>query len=167
VAALASGRLVGRFGEHGPLVIGLAGGGLAMLGLLRLATDGPDTVWWNLALLGAGIGLCGTPMSAIAMSAVDSRRAGMASAVINAMRQLGQVFGVAVLGALVYAGPSIHQGAGRLRPPEAGHFVDGLHHALTLSGVALIATALLAAVLTRPRRTPRSEEAAPAGAETI
>lgn len=167
VVALASGRLVGRFGEYGPLVIGLAGGGFAMLGLLRLATDGPDAVWWNLALLGAGIGLCGTPISAIAMSAVDSSRAGMASAVINAMRQLGQVFGVAVLGALVYADPSIHPGTGRLSPSQAGHFVDGLHHALTVSGVALIATAMLAAVLTRPRRTPRSEEPTRAGAETI
>jgi len=67
------------------------------------------------ALLGGGIGLCGTPISAIAMSAVDVPRAGMASAVVNSLRQVGQVFGVAVLGALVYA--RLPGGAGG-RPPR-------------------------------------------------
>lgn len=37
------------------------------------------------------------------MNAVDRRRAGMASGVVNAVRQLGQAFGIAVLGALLYA----------------------------------------------------------------
>jgi len=69
----------------------------------------------NFALLGVGIGLCGTPMSTLAMSAVDVDRAGMASAVLNALRQVGQVFGVAVLGALVYAHLSAGRG-GVLRP---------------------------------------------------
>jgi EmrB/QacA subfamily drug resistance transporter len=120
LAAALSGRLVGRIGERGPLVAGLAIGGAATLALLRL---GPETdlgaAWWGLALVGAGAGLCGTPASAIAMSAVEASRAGMASAVVNAMRQVGQVFGVAVLGALVYAQLPSARGGGRLDPAEA------------------------------------------------
>jgi hypothetical protein len=51
-----------------------------MIGLLRLAAATPvGAIWWNFALLGAGIGMSGTPVSVIAMSAVAAARAGMAS----------------------------------------------------------------------------------------
>ena len=152
-AASASGRLVGRIGPRWPMTAGLAVAGAATWGLLRLRLDtGIGAIWWNFALLGGGIGLCLTPMTAIAMSAVDTSRAGMASAVHNSFRQLGQVFGVAVLGALVYArlphgtaGPALSQAAGRL-------FVTGLHDALWVSGLSLVAAATLTAALLRPRR---------------
>jgi DHA2 family methylenomycin A resistance protein-like MFS transporter len=159
LAATASGRLVGRVGERAPLVAGLIISSAAMLGLLRLGVDTDiSEVWWNFALLGAGIGLCGTPMSTIAMSAVDSSRAGVASAVLNAARQIGQVFGVAVLGALVYANLPGHAGQ-RLDPSHASQFIDGLHHAVWVSGLALLAAAVLAAVLmARPRHEPGAAE---------
>ncbi len=54
--------------------------------------------------MGLGGGLCLTPMTATAMAAVRAERAGMASAIHNSMRQVGQALGVAVLGSLVYAG---------------------------------------------------------------
>jgi MFS transporter, DHA2 family, methylenomycin A resistance protein len=152
-AAIVAGRIVGRIGERWPLLGGLVIAGLATLGLLRLQ---PGTligaIWWNLALLGAGIGLCGTPMSTIAMSAVGADRAGMASAVVNAARQVGQVFGVAVLGALVFARlPG--SGAGRwLAPAQQALYVTGLHHALWLAGLLLLAAALLTAGLFTSRR---------------
>lgn len=148
LAAAASGRLVGRIGERAPLVTGLIISGAATLGLLRLEPDtGIGAIWWNFALLGAGIGLCGTPMSTIAMSAVEVSRAGMASAVLNALRQAGQVFGVAVLGALVYADLP-NGGAGRrLDAAQGSLFVDGLHHALWVSGLALLGAAAIVAVL--------------------
>jgi MFS transporter, DHA2 family, methylenomycin A resistance protein len=143
-AAIASGRLVGRFGERGPLLAGLVISGLATLGLLRLQPGtGIGAIWWNLAILGAGIGLCGTPMSTIAMSAVGADRAGMASAVVNTMRQAGQVFGVAVLGALVYAGlPAAGGAGGHLPPAQQADFVTGLHHALWVCGLSLLAAAV-------------------------
>lgn len=157
VAAPLSGRLAGRFGARGPMIAGLALAGAATLALLRLGPDtGLGAIWWNLALAGFGVGLCLTPMTATAMSAVGAARAGMASAVHNALRQLGQVLGVAVLGALVYAGlPGGHGGAqlaAGLRPA----FVDGLHHAIWVSGSALLAAAVLASVLfARAIRNPR------------
>ena len=141
VTAPLSGRLTGRVGARWPMVAGLVAAGAAMLGLLRL---GPGTAtgatWWDFAVAGAGVGLCLTPMTQVAVSAVPASRAGMASSVHNALRQFGQVLGVAVLGALVYA-----------RPGSAG-FVAGLHAAMWVSGTALLGAAALAAVLLRPGR---------------
>lgn len=145
LAAAMSGRLVGRLGERWPLIVGLAGAGAAMLGLLRLGVATPTgAIWWNFALLGGAIGLCGTPMSTIAMSAVGTDRAGMASAMVNAVRQVGQVFGVAVLGALVYG--RLPGGHVRDSADQIG-FLDGLHQALWLSGLGLLAVAAVSAVL--------------------
>lgn len=119
-----------------------------MLGLLRLEPGTPvSAIWWNFAILGAGVGLCGTPMSTIAMSAVAASRAGLASAIVTTMRQVGQVFGIAVLGALVYAHLPAGSTGGRLGPEQGSEFVTGLHHALLLSGIALLAAAVLAAAL--------------------
>ena len=149
LAASVSGRLVARAGERWPLIVGLAVAGAATLGLVRLTpTTSLAAIWWDFALLGAGIGLCGTPMSTIAMSAVESARAGQASALVNAGRQIGQVFGVAVLGVLVYAHLPGASGTGtRLDPAAQDAFVLGLHEALWLSGLALLAIGALALLL--------------------
>jgi MFS transporter, DHA2 family, methylenomycin A resistance protein len=149
VAAALSGRLVGRIGPGVPMITGLLLAGVATLGLLRLAVaTAIGAIWWDLALLGAGIGLCLTPMTSIAVAAVGPSRAGMASAIHNALRQLGQVLGVAVLGALVYAQlPSAGAAGRRLTAVQGVDFVDGLHDAIWVSGLALFAAALLAALV--------------------
>jgi MFS transporter, DHA2 family, methylenomycin A resistance protein len=148
VAASQSGRLVGHFGARRPMLAGLIIAGAATLGLLRLGLHtGIGAIWWNFALLGGGIGMCLTPMTAVSLSAVDASRAGMVSAVHNSLRQLGQVFGVAVLGALVYAHlPGASAGA-RLDPSQGKLFISGLHDALWVCGLALLGAALLAAAL--------------------
>jgi MFS transporter, DHA2 family, methylenomycin A resistance protein len=113
-----------------------------------------SALWWDFALLGAGIGLAGTPGTSIAVSTVAAARAGMASAVNNASRQIGQVFGVAVLGALVYAGlPGSAGTGGHLGPAGQAAFTAGLHHAVWVSGLALLAAAGLAALLFTRRAT--------------
>ncbi len=154
LAAPVSGRLVGRVGPLPPMLAGLTVGGAAVLGLLRVGTDtGIGALWWDLALGGFGIGMCMPPMTTIAVSSTDAAHAGMASAVHNATRQLGQVLGIAVLGALVYARlPEL--GAGRrLDPVRRALFVEGLHHALWVAGLALLATAgLVAWLFTRTAR---------------
>jgi MFS transporter, DHA2 family, methylenomycin A resistance protein len=148
--AALSGRLVGRFGPRLPMLCGLALSGIGMLALLRLRTDtGIGAIWWDFALVGGAVGASLTPMVSIAMAAVDKSRTGMASAVHNAMRQLGQVLGVAVLGALIYAGLPRGSGVGVLTPAQAALFVAGLHHALWLAGLALLAATALAVVMLR------------------
>jgi DHA2 family methylenomycin A resistance protein-like MFS transporter len=132
IAAPVSGRLVGRIGPRWPMLVGLVAAGVAMLGLVRLdAATGFGSMWWDFALAGAGVGLCLTPMTQIAVSAVEPARAGMASAVHNALRQFGQVLGVAVLGAIIGA-----------RGPVAG-----LDAAMWVFGVALLAAAVLTGIL--------------------
>jgi len=134
IAAPLSGRLTGRVGPRWPMLGGLVAAGLAMLGLVRLGGHtGFGSIWWDFAIAGAGVGLCLTPMTQIAVSAVGPARAGMASAVHNSLRQFGQVLGVAVLGAIITAhGP-----------------LTGLHQAMIASGGALLAGAAVAAVLLR------------------
>jgi MFS transporter, DHA2 family, methylenomycin A resistance protein len=79
------------------------------------------------------------------VSAVPAPRAGMASSVHNALRQFGQVLGVAVLGAIVYAhGPS--------------GFITGLHAAMWVSGTASLGAAVLATGLLRPGAAPPPRE---------
>jgi MFS transporter, DHA2 family, methylenomycin A resistance protein len=156
VAAPLSGRLTGRVGPRWPMVAGLVAAAAGMLGLLRLgAHTGAGATWWDFALTGAGVGLCLTPMTQVAVSAVPASRAGMASSVHNALRQFGQVLGVAVLGAIVYA----HGSAG---------FVAGLHAAMWVSGLALFGAAILVIALLRPDATalPRAAGAEQAAVTT-
>jgi DHA2 family methylenomycin A resistance protein-like MFS transporter len=157
IAASQSGRLVARFGPRVPMLAGLVIAGLATFGLLRLDPQtGIGAIWWNFALLGGGIGMSLTPMTAVAMSSVDAEKAGMVSAMHNSLRQLGQVFGVAVLGALVYAHLPPTASAGRpLDRAAALRFTDGLHNALWLSGLALLAASGLAAILLVRRGSSR------------
>lgn len=152
LAAAVCGPLLRYVSARTLMVVGLLVAGTATLGLLRLDVHtGIGSIWWNFALLGVGIGICNTPTSMTAMAAVEVRDAGMASAVFNAVRQVGQVFGVAVLGALVYA-PVAGAPDGEVGP----RFVEGLHNALWLSAAALLAMAVLAAVLLSGRRRPGS-----------
>jgi hypothetical protein len=84
----------------------------------------------------------------LAVLPMRSERAGMASAVHNSMRQVGQALGVAVLGSLVFAGVVAGAaGGGRLYGARSVAVVDGLHHAVLVSGGCLIAAALLASAL--------------------
>lgn len=155
IVATLTGKVLHRTGERLPMVVGLLAAGVATLGLLRLsASTSIGAIWWNFALLGAAIGLCGTPISTIAMSSVDQRRAGMASGVVNAARQLGQAFGIAVLGALVFAYLPAASSTGPIDPAQAPLFVAGLHSALRVAGVSLLVAGAAVAAMTRRPRAP-------------
>lgn len=169
LASPVSGRAVGRVGPLAPMLVGLILAGGATLGLLRLGPHTPiGSIWWKYVLLGAGIGTCLTPMTQTALSAVDASHAGMASAVHNSLRQVGQVFGVAVLGLLVYAHlPSGGTAGGRLDPTTAALFVDGLHTALSVSGLALLGTAALVALLFSRQRSRVTEAQKPRTSTSI
>ncbi|WP_240436489.1 DHA2 family efflux MFS transporter permease subunit [Streptomyces sporangiiformans] len=101
VGALA-GRLMHRISPRVMITTGL----LATVGALFSFTAvdagtafGP--LAWRLALLGLGLGLVITPMTATAVAAVPHHLAGMASAGNNAFRQVGGALGPAVLGTLL------------------------------------------------------------------
>ncbi|MFP5319010.1 MAG: MFS transporter [Acidimicrobiia bacterium] len=102
VVAPLAGRISGRIGSRWLMTAGMALGGLALILLARVqpATDYAD-IWWNLTMLGVGMALTMAPATAAIMGSVASTRAGVASAVSNTSRQVGAVFGVAVLGAVL------------------------------------------------------------------
>jgi EmrB/QacA subfamily drug resistance transporter len=102
VAAIVSGRIVGRIGARLPITIGLLMTGTALLALTSLEPNtGYASFWYWLLLMGVGNGLIMSPMTTAIMGTVPAARAGMASATSNTMRQVGSVFGIAVLGNLV------------------------------------------------------------------
>jgi len=102
VVAPLAGRLAGRIGSKLPMAVGLALNAVAMCVFTTIdATTSYAHIWPPLLLAGVGMGLVMTPMTAAVMGAVPRERAGMASATSNASREIGGVFGIALLGAIV------------------------------------------------------------------
>jgi hypothetical protein len=82
-----------------------AGPILAGTGLLALSRVGVSTNFTLmipvLMMMGIGMGLTMTPMTAAVMNAVGAARAGLGSAMTNTSREAGGVFGIALLGTLL------------------------------------------------------------------
>jgi EmrB/QacA subfamily drug resistance transporter len=88
-----------------PVVLMIAGLLITAAALLWCMSLDPGTGFGptagRMALLGFGLGILFTPMTAAAVSAVSHHQAGMAGAGLNALRQTGGALGPAVLGALL------------------------------------------------------------------
>jgi MFS transporter, DHA2 family, methylenomycin A resistance protein len=102
IASTLGGRMTARTGPRAPMLLGLAVGALGFAGLL---VAGRSTPYLALILPLAAIGF-GTAftMPAAVTAVVESapaERAGVASGVLNASRQMVSAVGVALLGALV------------------------------------------------------------------
>lgn len=118
VAPLA-GRAAARLGSRTPMTVGLVLCGSALLLLERLQPTTPySQFWWIQGMMGIGMGLTMAPMTAAVMSSVPPARAGMAAATTNTSREVGGVFGIALLGAIV-----------------SGRFVAHLGRSLTAMGI--------------------------------
>ncbi len=103
VAAVApfAGRITDRFGPRNPLAAGM----LVLAASLLLATRWTESTSYPgllpaFLLNGVGQGLVTTPAMAAVMGSVPRERSGAASGVVNTMRQVGGLLGVAALGAL-------------------------------------------------------------------
>ena len=102
LVAPVAGRIAGRIGAKVPMTVGLTLNAVSLLLFTQInATTGYGHIWPLLALAGMGMGLVMPPMTAAVMSSVPPQRAGMASATSNAAREIGGVFGIALLGAIV------------------------------------------------------------------
>ena len=103
VTAPNAGRFAQKHGSRAPMTYGslLAGGGLLFLGTLLKA----DTPYWVLVpvfvLMGHGMGSVMAPMTAAVMNSVGPQRAGLGSAMTNTSREVGGVFGIALLGTIL------------------------------------------------------------------
>jgi DHA2 family methylenomycin A resistance protein-like MFS transporter len=142
VTNIAAGRLITRWGTRRLMVLGLL---LAAFGyLLMLPASTQCHYGWLIApmvLAGSGVALAIPTMTNATLSAVDAARAGMASGVLNAARQVGGLLGVAVFGYLV-------------RNTTSQAFQSGMYAAMVLAAaLLLLASALCLTTMPKMRRS--------------
>ncbi|WP_370444094.1 MFS transporter [Streptomyces sp. Root264] len=102
VGGAPAGRLMHRVSARLMITTGLLLSAASLLALTNIdAATSYGSIAWRLIVLGLGMGLVTTPMTATAVAAVPHHLAGMASAANNAFRQVGGALGPAVLGALL------------------------------------------------------------------
>jgi EmrB/QacA subfamily drug resistance transporter len=95
------GRLSGRVGPRWLMTVGMAFASVGLFGLSFVDVDSSyNAIWPFQMLMGAGMALTMPAVSATGMAAVDRTKAGIASGVINASRQVGGALGIAVLGGI-------------------------------------------------------------------
>jgi len=146
-----AGALSDRVGGHKLMALGLAlqASGLAWIA----AVSAPGTSYGSLVLpfvlSGGGMALFFAPVANVVLSAVRPEEEGQASGAQNAIRELGGVFGVAVL-ASVFS----HYGGYR----TGTTFVHGMTPAVYV-GAAIVALGSLAAVGIRRRARPTAVDA--------
>src|SRR5437667_1400869 len=145
-----AGALSDRIGGHRLMGVGLIlqASGLASIAAISTST----TPYWQLvapfAISGIGMAMFWAPVANVVLSSVKPEEPGQASGANNAIRELGGVFGVAVLASIF----SSYGGYG-----SGSSFVAGLNPAVWV-GAALVGVGARVALTTPVRR--RSAEAA-------
>jgi EmrB/QacA subfamily drug resistance transporter len=146
-----AGALSDRLGGHPLIVAGLALQAAALAWMAAVTT--PDVAYVNLVgpfiVAGIGMALFFAPVANVILGSVRPDEEGQASGANNAIRELGGVFGVAVLA-------SVFSGYGSYGSPQS--FVDGLTPAVWLGAIVVGTGALLALGIPRLRRTEASVE---------
>ena len=155
-----AGILAERRGPRTLMALGLALQGVALAWLASaVGVDSTNSqLWLPFAIAGVGMGLVFAPSASALLSVVAPQRAGQASGTNNAIREVGGVFGVAVMS-------TIFAGAGGFTSPQA--FVDGFVPALWVGAAvvgfgAFVALLLPARTATEAATEPAIEAGAPA-----
>ena len=138
VVAPIAGLVAGRIGSRPVLVVGLT---LMAIGLAWLAAISSPTAPYTsfvpaFVVSGIGMGMFFAPIANVVLSAVYPEEEGKASGANNAIREVGGVFGVAVLA-------SVFSANGSFASPQA--YVNGLVPAVWL-GAAVVAVAAVVAL---------------------
>ncbi len=133
-----TGWLTKRLGRRAVVLAGMLAQAAALvwIGLLAATTVPYMSLLPAYVLAGAGMGLALAPVMDAAMSAIVGPRQGQASSVLNTVRQLGGVFGIALLG-VVFG----------LAAPTAGQFLDGFRLAIFVGAGGLSLGGSLALLL--------------------
>jgi EmrB/QacA subfamily drug resistance transporter len=141
-----AGRLTDRIGARWLVGTGLTLVSLSLLWYTRLEAD--STFWSilpGLLLGGVGMATAMTPTTAAAMGSVSVDKAGVGSAVLNSMRQVGGSLGIAIMGAVVAHYVGGVRGAGG----DPQQFIPGFHRALELAAVFAFTGAVVAVATIR------------------
>jgi MFS family permease len=140
-----AGTLAERYGNRPFMVLGLALQALGLAWVAGIAAPGVSYLQLGVAFTIAGVGtsFCFPTVASAIMGSVPLQEAGVASGANSAIRELGGVFGVAVLASVF-----IHNGG----YGGAHAFVHGFTPAVWVA-VALSALGIIAGLLTGGRRT--------------
>ena len=105
MVSIMSARIAGRIGIKLSISIGIFLSGMAFLYLSQiLEVNTPYLSFFiGIVLIGVGLGMTSAPATNCVVGSVPMSRAGVASAMNNVTRQLGQALGVAVLGTVLNA----------------------------------------------------------------
>jgi len=146
------GPLADRIGGRPLIVTGLAlqGGGLLWIVAEISTTVSYGALVPGFVMAGIGMSLFFVPVGTVVFGSVSERDGGVASGVNNAIREVGGVFGVAVLA-------SVFSARGGYGAPET--FIDGLRPAVLIGALLVLVGAVAAAFLRRPAAT--TEQPAP------
>ena len=102
IVAPNAGKIAQKHGSRAPMTAGLL---MSATGLVLLSFIGADTYYLVIlpifVLMGSGMGMTMTPMTAAVMNAVGPQRAGLGSAMTNTSREVGGVLGIALLGTIL------------------------------------------------------------------
>jgi EmrB/QacA subfamily drug resistance transporter len=144
-----AGKYSDRVGSRWLMGVGMV---LLSVSLFTFSRLDASSVFWNLLpgliVGGFGMALVMTPTTAAAMGSVPVDKAGVGSAVLNSMRQVGGSLGIAVMGAIVAS--QVHALPGT---PEAEEgFIRGFQHALVVASLIALAGAFLAVATVRRYR---------------
>src|SRR5437762_9526606 len=139
-----AGALSDRIGGRPLLVTGLAlqAIGLGWLAMVTSPTVSYLTLVPAFIVSGVGMSLFFAPVANVVLSSVRRDQEGIASGANNAIRELGGVFGIAVLGAVFAARGGYTSGAA---------FVSGLSAAVWVGAAAVAVAAVAALVVPRLR----------------
>lgn len=141
-----AGALSDRIGGRTLMASGIAlqAGALAWLAAVASATVPYSTLIGPFMMAGVGMGLFFAPVANVVLGSVRPDEEGQASGANNAIRELGGVFGVAVLASIFTHYGSYH---------TAHTFVNGLTPAVFI-GAGIVALGAIAALFIERRRRP-------------
>ncbi|MFB4317768.1 MFS transporter [Actinomadura sp. 21ATH] len=142
-------RITARIGASRALLAALVTEAAGLLWLSRISADGSylADVLGPSVLIGLGLSVAFIQLTDLSMDGVAKADSGTAGGLVNTTRQVGGAVGLAVLATL--AGSL----TARSSPPHVQALTDGYRAAFAASAAVLIATAVLAAYLTRTTRT--------------
>ena len=137
-----AGKTSDRFGSRWLMTIGMVLLGIQLLYFSQLSAT---SSFWNLLpgfiLGGFGMAMAMTPTAAAATRAVPVQKAGVGSAVLNAMRQVGGSIGIALMGAIVADQVT--------KRPGVEGFMAGFERALIVAAVFAFVGSIVAFALVR------------------
>jgi EmrB/QacA subfamily drug resistance transporter len=150
-----AGALSDRVGGGPLMALGLALQGIALGWLAAIVTPslGFGSMVGPFIIAGCGMGLFFAPVANVVLSAVRPEEEGQASGANNALREVGGVFGVAVLAAIFVQYGAYPEGPDFSTQP----FVDGLEPALWVGTAVLAIGALIAMMIPRPARQRKDD----------